>query len=95
MNQNIVNQLNIDLPPPVPGKRSVLEEEEERERAIRESQVRRLVNVSRDCGPDLERVMGTAMLDILKSSVYNGLNLDGSTACLGRSLCHGEKIPEI
>ena len=22
MNQNIVNQLNIDLPPPVPGKRS-------------------------------------------------------------------------
>ena len=23
MNQNIVNQLNIDLPPPVPGKRSV------------------------------------------------------------------------
>ena len=23
MNQNIVNQLNIDLPPPVPGKRAV------------------------------------------------------------------------
>jgi hypothetical protein len=23
MNQNIVNQINVDLPPPVPGKRSV------------------------------------------------------------------------
>ena len=31
MNQNIVNQLNIDLPPPVPGKRSVDQEEEEEE----------------------------------------------------------------
>ena len=93
MNQNIVNQLNIDLPPPVPGKRSVLEEEEEdeEERVSRESQARRLVNVTRDCGPDLERVMSKAMLDILQSSVYNGLSLDGSTACLGRTLCQGEK----
>ena len=32
MNQNIVNQLNIDLPPPVPGKRSV-EEEDDKVRA--------------------------------------------------------------
>ena len=52
-----------------------------------------MVNVTRDCGADLERVFTTAMLDILRSSVYNGLNLDGSTACLGRTLCHGETIP--
>ena len=37
MNQNIVNQLNIDLPPPVPGKRSVDQmEEEEEEKVITE-----------------------------------------------------------
>ena len=43
MNQNIVNQLNIDLPPPVPGKRSVdqveEEEEEKEEKVITESEV--------------------------------------------------------
>ena len=41
MNQNIVNQLNIDLPPPVPGKRSVdqMEEEEEEEKVITETEV--------------------------------------------------------
>ena len=89
MNQNIVNQLNIDLPPPVPGKRSVDQMEEEEEE---EEKVRRLVNVTRECGPDLERVVTTAMMEILKSSVYNRLNLDGSTACLGRTLCHGEKL---
>ena len=43
MNQNIVNQLNIDLPPPVPGKRSVdqmeEEEEEKEEKVITETEV--------------------------------------------------------
>ena len=48
--------------------------------------------MTRECGADLERVVTTAMLDILKSSVYNRLNLDGSTACLGRTLCHGETM---
>ena len=39
MNQNIVNQLNIDLPPPVPGKRSVDQmEEEEEEKVITETE---------------------------------------------------------
>ena len=37
MNQNIVNQLNIDLPPPVPGKRSVDQMEEE-EKVITETE---------------------------------------------------------
>ena len=40
MNQNIVNQLNIDLPPPVPGKRSVDQmEEEEEEKEEKEEKV--------------------------------------------------------
>ena len=44
MNQNIVNQLNIDLPPPVPGKRSVdqmeeEEKEEKEEKVITETEV--------------------------------------------------------
>ena len=40
MNQNIVNQLNIDLPPPVPGKRSVDQmEEEKEEKVITETEV--------------------------------------------------------
>ena len=84
MNQNIVNQLNIDLPPPVPGKRSVDQMEEEEEE--KERKVRRLVNETRECGADLERVervVRRAMLDLLQSS--------GSTACLGRTLCHGEE----
>ena len=81
MNQNIVNQLNIDLPPPVPGKRSVDQMEQEEER-----KVWKMVNETRECGADLERVERVArraMLDLLQSS--------GSTACLGRTLCHGEE----
>ena len=48
--------------------------------------------MTRECGEDLERVVSRAMMDLLKSSVHTGLNLDGSTACLGRTLCHGEEM---
>ena len=41
------------------------------------------------CG-QLEKVLSRAALNILTSSVLNGINLDGSSDCLRRSLCHGE-----
>ncbi len=41
MNQNIVNQINVDLPPPVPGKRSISDEAmEQRVRHLLEQRIK-------------------------------------------------------
>ena len=85
MNQNIVNQLNIDLPPPVPGKRSVQDIRAAQER------IKQMLNISSEsvfgCREDINKVASKAFLDVLKISVYNGVINDWSLPCLGRILC--------
>merc|ERR1719410_2974868 len=64
MNQNIVNQLNIDLPPPVPGrKRRTVPEKLEYNNKIREMMnMSRTESVSGCSGQDVTMVASKAML---------------------------------
>jgi len=92
MNQNIVNQLNIDLPPPIPGKRSV----SETDRRTHHQKLRQMLNISSErseddggCGSveDVTKVAIKALMDIIKITVYNGVANDWSLPCLGKILC--------
>ena len=99
MNQNIINQLNIDLPPPVPGKRSISDvfsmakvEDMQRRQLykISDVQIKKMMNATSsqaDCNTDYTAKASEALLDILKVAVYNQIENEGSRACLGKQLC--------
>ncbi len=99
MNQNIVNQINVDLPPPVPGKRSISDVNmEKRVKEVLEARIRQY-DMCQD-NKDLTPEAAEAVLNILrgmlrehetkaKSSSIGSPTLDtpGSRECLARELC--------
>eukprot|EP00090_Calanus_glacialis_P024163 TRINITY_DN37511_c0_g1_i1.p1 TRINITY_DN37511_c0_g1~~TRINITY_DN37511_c0_g1_i1.p1 ORF type:complete len:214 (+),score=53.34 TRINITY_DN37511_c0_g1_i1:59-700(+) len=87
MNQNIINQLNIDLPPPVPGKRSISD-------VFSMAKIKKMMNATSsqaDCNTDYTAKASEALLDILKVAVYNQIENEGSRACLGKQLCQSSQ----
>merc|ERR1712107_468282 len=76
MNQNIVNQLNIDLPPPVPGKRSV------GDKRLAQGRIKQMLKISSSSvfsnREDLNKVADKAFLDILNISLFNAVAQDWS-----------------
>lgn len=80
MNQNIVNQINVDLPPPVPGKRSISDVQ-------REEEIKRKVSNDEFKREESEAEAAKAMLEIVLGS-KSSLTLPASQQeCLGRELC--------
>ncbi|XP_023332069.1 cullin-4 [Eurytemora carolleeae] len=76
MNQNIVNQLTIDLPPPIPGKRSIPDDIISSPRQLEEP-----------CQDQTLAKVAAALKDILSAGLTNGLESRGARDCLSRQLC--------